>query len=175
MRGEKSPSPIYEGEDSIMAWFLDGKEACYEVPLVEKGESFCGILESYTKEHSAEYQSQALIDLAFDMRKKIKDFERIKKITIHTSHHTHFVIGTGSGDPQKFDPSATRETLDHSIMYIFAVALQDGKWDHVKSYLPERTRREDTVRLWKKIETVEDTYWTERYHCSDPKQKAFGC
>ena len=25
-------------------------------------------------------------------------------ITIHTSHHTHTVIGTGANDPQKFDP-----------------------------------------------------------------------
>ena len=24
--------------------------------------------------------------------------------------------------------------LDHSIMYIFAVALEDGDWHHVKSY-----------------------------------------
>jgi 2-methylcitrate dehydratase len=32
------------------------------------------------------------------------------------------------------DPNASRETLDHSIMYIFAVALEDGDWHHVKSY-----------------------------------------
>ena len=31
------------------------------------------ILETYTKEHSAEYQSQALIDLARNMHEKIKD------------------------------------------------------------------------------------------------------
>ena len=30
------------------------------------------------------------------------------------------------------DPNASRETLDHSIMYIFAVALEDGDWHHVK-------------------------------------------
>ena len=39
------------------------------------------------------------------------------------------------------DPNASRETLDHSIMYIFAVALEDGKWHHVKSYTPERANR----------------------------------
>ena len=32
------------------------------------------------------------------------------------------------------DPNASRETLDHSIMYIFAVALEDADWHHVKSY-----------------------------------------
>ncbi|NUM53791.1 MAG: MmgE/PrpD family protein [Candidatus Hydrogenedentes bacterium] len=174
MRGEGSPSPVYEGEDSIIAYMLDGANAAYEVPLPEPGEPKRMILESYTKEHSAEYQSQALIDLAFKMRAQIPDFESIEKITIHTSHHTHFVIGTGANDPQKMDPKASRETLDHSIMYIFAVALQDGRWHHVDSYAPERAARPDTVRLWHKIETREDAEWTQRYHSTDPKEKAFG-
>jgi 2-methylcitrate dehydratase len=174
MRGEKSPSPIYEGEDSVIAWMLGGKNAQYTVPLPEKGEAKRAILETYTKEHSAEYQSQALIDLAFKMRTQIQNFDEVESIVIHTSHHTHYVIGTGSGDPQKMDPKASRETLDHSIMYIFAVALQDGKWHHVDSYKPERASRPDTVKLWHKISTVEDAEWTKRYHDADPKKKAFG-
>ena len=38
MRGEGAPSPIYEGEDSIIAQILDGKNAKYAVPLPNKGE-----------------------------------------------------------------------------------------------------------------------------------------
>lgn len=177
MRGEGAPNPIYEGEDSVIAWMLAGRENRdheYLVPLPEPGEPKRAILESYTKEHSAEYQSQALIDLAFRMREKIADFEAIERILIHTSHHTHYVIGTGANDPQKMDPKASRETLDHSIMYIFAVALQDGRWHHIDSYTPRRARRPDTVRLWHKIETTEDPEWTRRYHSEDPNEKAFG-
>jgi 2-methylcitrate dehydratase len=59
-------------------------------------------------------------------------------------------------------------------MYIFAVALQDGKWHHEESYSEERRRRPDTVDLWQKIRTVEDPAWTERYHRSNPSEKAFG-
>lgn len=174
MRGEGAPSPIYEGEDSVIAWILAGPEAEYTVPLPAPGEPKRAILESYTKEHSAEYQSQAIIDLAFRMRENIDDLEAIDSIVLHTSHHTHYVIGTGAGDPQKMDPKASRETLDHSIMYILAVALQDGEWHHVRSYLPERAAREDTVRLWHKISTVEDPEWTRRYHEPDPAKRAFG-
>lgn len=174
MRGEGAPSPIYEGEDSVIAYMLDGKDGKYEVPLPEKGEEKRAILETYTKEHSAEYQSQALIDLARRMKTKISNFEDIKEIVIHTSHHTHYVIGTGAGDPQKMDPNASRETLDHSIMYIFAVALQDGTWHHVDSYAPERAKRADTVRLWHKIKTLEDPQWTEAYHAVDANKKRFG-
>lgn len=174
MRGEGAPSPIYEGEDSVIAWILDGPDAEYFVPLPEAGEEKRAILETYTKEHSAEYQSQALIDLAFRMREKIADFSQITDILIETSHHTHYVIGTGSNDPQKFDPNASRETLDHSIMYIFTVALEDGEWHHVKSYAPERANRPETVALWQKVHTVEDPKWTEWYHDQDPDKKRFG-
>ena len=174
IRGEESPSPIYEGEDSVIAWMLDGPGAQYDVTLPGPGESKHAILESFTKEHSAEYQAQASIDLAFRMRKKLSDFALIDKIIIHTSHHTHSVIGTGAADPQKFDPTASRETLDHSIMYIFAVALQDGRWHHVDSYAKERAARADTVRLWRNIETWEDAEWTRRYHETNPALKAFG-
>jgi len=174
MYGEDAPSPIYEGEDSVIAWMLDGPKARYIVPLPEPGEPKRAILDTYTKEHSAEYQSQALIDLSFRLREQVKDWDDVAEIVIETSHHTHYVIGTGSNDPQKFDPTASRETLDHSIMYIVAVALQDGFWHHVKSYTQERAQRPDTVRLWRKIRTVEDPRWTERYHATDPAVKAFG-
>jgi 2-methylcitrate dehydratase len=174
MRGEEAPSPIYEGEDSVIAWMLDGPEARYKVALPGAGEPKRAILESFTKEHSAEYQAQALIDLAFRMRKQIADLSLVEKVIIHTSHHTHSVIGTGANDPQKFDPKASRETLDHSIMYIFAVALQDGRWHHIESYTPERASRPDTIRLWRSVETREDEEWTRRYHAAEPAQKAFG-
>ena len=174
MRGEGAPSPIYEGEDSVIAYMLSGKNGKYEVPLPEVGEEKRAILETYTKEHSAEYQSQALIDLARKMKPKIKNFDDVDNIVIHTSHHTHYVIGTGANDPQKMDPNASRETLDHSIMYIFAVALQDGTWHHVNSYAPERAKRADTVALWHKISTVEDKQWTAWYHEQDPDKKRFG-
>jgi 2-methylcitrate dehydratase len=174
MRGEDSPSPIYEGEDSVIAWMLDGPSAHYRVPLPEPGESKRAILESYTKEHSAEYQAQALIDLAIRMRKNIADLSQIEKIVIHTSRHTHLVIGTGANDPQKMDPQASRETLDHSVMYIFAVALEDGCWHHVDSYAPARASRASTVHLWHSISTREDADWDRRYHSTDPATQAFG-
>jgi 2-methylcitrate dehydratase len=72
MRGEGAPSPIYEGEDSVVAWVLSGRTQAdskgrntvydpvyYEVPLPAPGEPKRAIMDSYTKEHSAEYQSQA--------------------------------------------------------------------------------------------------------------------
>ena len=174
MRGEGAPSPIYEGEDSVIARILDGKKALYKVPLPKKNEEKKAILETYTKEYSAEYQAQALIDIGKKLNKKIPNLNQIKKIDIFTSHHTHYVIGTGANDPQKMDPNASRETLDHSIMYIFAVALEDGNWHHVKSYTSARAKRKSTIKIWRSIKTHEDKRWTKKYHDPNPKKKSFG-
>jgi 2-methylcitrate dehydratase len=147
------------------------------VPLPEKGEVKRSILDTYTKEHSAEYQAQAWIDLARKLNREhpeITDPKNVESVVIHTSHHTHYVIGSGANDPQKYDPTASRETLDHSIPFIFTVALQDGAWHHVDSYAPERASRPDTVELWNKTTTLEDKEWTRRYHSIDPNEKAFG-
>ena len=177
MRGQTSPSPIYEGEDGVVAWLLDGPDARYEVPLPAPGEPKRAILSSYTKEHSAEYQAQAWIDLArrlFRANPEVADPLRVERIVIHTSHHTHYVIGSGAADPQKYDPAASRETLDHSLPYIFAVALQDGTWHHEASYTRERAARPDTVALWHKVTTVEDEEWTQRYHAAGAGQSYGG-
>ena len=37
MRGEGAPAPIYEGEDSVIAYMLDGKGGQYSVPLPAPG------------------------------------------------------------------------------------------------------------------------------------------
>ena len=85
MRGEGAPSPIYEGEDSVIARILDGKKANYKVPLPKVNETKKAILETYTKEYSAEYQAQAIIDIAKKLNKKIDKLQNIKKIDIYTS------------------------------------------------------------------------------------------
>ena len=174
MRGEGAPSPIYEGEDSVISRILDGYKGVYYVPLPKVRENKKAILETYTKEYSAEYQSQALIDIAKKLNKKIPNLKQIKKIDIYTSHHTHYVIGTGANDPQKMDPNSSRETLDHSIMYIFAVALEDANWHHIKSYTKKRANRKSTIKIWKSIKTHEDKKWTKKYHDQNPKKKSFG-
>src|SRR3546814_8876558 len=85
-----------------------------QVPLPEPGEPKRAILETYPKEHSAGYHGQALIDLAFRMRAKIPDLEAVEEIVLHSKRLTHLVMGSGAGDPEKYDPRASRETLDHS-------------------------------------------------------------
>jgi 2-methylcitrate dehydratase len=174
MRGLTAPSPIYEGQNGVIAWLLDGPDAVYSIPLPEAGESKRAILETCTKEYSAEYFTQAFIDLGRRVRNRIDDTTKIEKIVLLCNDDTHNFVGSGSQDPEKWNPHASRETLDHSLAYIFAVALQDGDWHHERSYERDRATRADTVELWQKITSVEDPQWTKRFHTTDPAEHALG-
>ena len=83
-------------------------------------------------------------------------------------------MGSGADDPEKYDPAASRETLDHSAMFIFAVALEDGVWHHETSYAPERAGRPETVALWRKIRTVEDAEWNARFYGREGLERDHG-
>ncbi len=175
MRGEKSPTPTYEGDQGIVAAFLGGEDSVYTVVLPKANEPKRAILETYTKQHSAGYHGQSAIDLACRLRRRIDDLEAIESIVLHVTRRAHRVMGSGANDPEKWDPNASRETLDHSLPFVFAIALQDGQWHHERSYEPERVRRPDTVRLWRKVETREDPEWTRRYEEPASLDKDHGC
>ena len=175
MRGEGAPSPIYEGEDSVIAWLLDGPNALYHVPLPAAGEPKRAILDSYTKEHSAEYQSQALIDLAFRMRGQIPDLGEDRE-----GHHPHQPSHArrdrhrrqrpaedgSEGEPRDAGP------FDHVHLRRRTAGRRAGiTWTATRR---SRAGRADTVRLWHKIETREDPEWTRRYRSTDPTEQAFG-
>ena len=176
MRGEGAPNPIYEGEDGVIAWMLAGPDAEYAGPPAlarraaarDPGDVHEGALGGVPGPGAD--RSRVRPPAAARRPRS----PRVREIVVHTSHHTHTVIGSGSNDPEKYDPDASRETLDHSIMYILAVALEDGRWHHEASYAPERAHRPSTVALWRKIRTVEDPAWTARYHEPDPARRAFG-
>jgi 2-methylcitrate dehydratase len=173
MHGLIGPNPVYEGEDSILARFLDGVGAAYKVRLPDAGESLRNILMTYPKEHAFEYQGQAIIDAVLEIKDQIPDISKIQKIILETSHHTHHVIGTDARDPQKVDPDAPRGTLDHSIMFAIARALQLGRWDEAVYDIAEHEK--PALRdLMLKVETRFDAEWERKYHSTEPTEQAMG-
>ena len=105
MRGETSPAPIYEGEDGVIAWLLDGPDASYRVPLPRRANQSgpsCGptrrnIPPSTRPRRSSTWPSAC--------GHRCRTWAQVRSIEIYTSHHTHNVIGTGSGDPRKVRPA----------------------------------------------------------------------
>ena len=155
----EAASPIYEGEDGFIAWLLSGPDAEYSVPLPETGEPKRAILDSFTKEHSAEYQSQALIDLAFRMRQKIPDIPDtnvIEKIVIHT-HESAIRIISKSG------PLNNPADRDHCLQYMTAVPLAFGNLvaEHYEDGFHAANPIIDELR--EKMEIHENPTYTKEY------------
>lgn len=183
MHGLKGPNPVYEGEDSIIRRFLDGKndpDASYKIALIDKGEKLRNIMMTYPKEHAFEYQGQAIIDMALEMVAHMPkksdgsvDWSEIDNILLVTSHHTDHVIGTGANDPQKVDPDSPRGTLDHSIMFAIARSMQLGRWDE-DVYDIAAHEKDELRHAMSIIRTTQDAEWERRYHSTDPKEQSFG-
>jgi len=173
MRGETSPSPVYEGESGVIAYMLDGPEACYTVSLPEPGQPLRAILGTFTKAYAAVNHAQAFIDLAFDLRQQV-DLSRVSDVVIHTNSAVHHIVGSGANDSEKYNPDASRETRDHSLSYIVAVALEDGRFHHEHSYTSERAHRPTTIDLWHKVRSVIDPAWEALYRQARRERPALG-
>jgi 2-methylcitrate dehydratase len=126
-RGMTGPPQPFEGSSGI--W--DQVTGPFELHFpVNDGEYV--IEDVHTKIRPAEYNAQGPIDLALDVR-QVVDLAAIESIAVETYHLAYHEIGM---DAAKWDPR-TRETADHSLPYLIAVALVDGVIDR-QSCSPER-------------------------------------
>jgi 2-methylcitrate dehydratase len=173
MRDEASPSPAYEGESGVIAYMLDGPDARYQVSLPAPGEPLGAILQTFTKAHAAVNHAQAFIDLALELRAGV-DLSRVREAVVRTNSAVHNIVGSGANDPEKSNPDASRETLDHSLSYTVAVALEDGWFHHERSYAQERAHRPGTIALWRKVRSVVDPLWEAEYRRARPERPALG-
>ena len=71
----------------------------------------------------SEFHSQSPITAAIELRQQIAA-EDIESVIVHTYHFTWSEIGSG---PEKWHPT-TRESADHSLPYILAAVLIDGRF-----------------------------------------------
>ncbi len=90
-----------------------------------------------TKLYPTEGNSQAILKLFADVREGFPP-AAIEHIAIETYHRAWHEIGGGQGDhAEKWDPQ-TRETADHSLPYLVAVMLADGRIDHTAAFSLQR-------------------------------------
>ena len=81
------------------------------------------ILKTSIKYWPAEYHSQSAIEAALHIRNQISDLSQVKSMVIESHDASVDIIGS---EPEKWRPQQ-RETADHSLPYITAVALIDGE------------------------------------------------
>jgi 2-methylcitrate dehydratase len=149
--GMTGPAPIFEGQmgfekelgvslGEVATMFDKKKEA-----MPGKGPASM-ILKTSVKYWPAEYHSQSAIEAALFLRKEIGDPSKIKSVRIESHDASVDIIGS---EPEKWKPE-TRETADHSLPYITAIALIDGVVTE-KQFQPERFT---DPKIWKFLENV---------------------
>jgi 2-methylcitrate dehydratase len=148
--GMTGPGPIFEGQMGFekqlgVALGNLGEKFAVPLPKSEHGRAAM-ILKTSIKYWPAEYHSQSAIEAALFLRKEIADPARIKSVTIESHDASVDIIGS---EPEKWKPN-TRETADHSLPYITAIALIDGDVAN-KQFEPERFA---DPQVWKFLETV---------------------
>jgi 2-methylcitrate dehydratase len=150
--GMTGPAPIFEGQM--------GFEKELGVSLGNVGEKFVKrpdakapeegtaamILKTSIKYWPAEYHSQSAIEAALFLREQIGEGAEVKSMTIESHDASVDIIGS---EPEKWKPE-TRETADHSLPYITAIALIDGQVTE-RQFQPERFT---DPKIWKFLEKV---------------------
>ena len=149
--GMTGPAPIFEG--------AMGFEKELGVSLGKVGEVFdkkeeavpdegpaSMILKTSIKYWPAEYHSQSAIEAALFLRREIGDPAKIRSVRIESHDASVDIIGS---EAEKWKPE-TRETADHSLPYITAIALIDGEVTE-KQFQPERFTE---PAIWKFLEEV---------------------
>lgn len=136
--GMTGPAPIFEGamgfEKELGVSLGNVKEVFDKTKEAMPGEGPASmILKTSIKYWPAEYHSQSAIEAALFLRNQISDLSQVKTMVIESHDASVDIIGS---EPEKWRPQS-RETADHSLPYITAVALIDGEVTD-KQFAPER-------------------------------------
>jgi len=150
--GMTGPSEIFEGE---MGFFNQVAGGPFEVATMggESGnynaDDFM-IVKTYVKHFSAEYHSQSAIEAALILREQLGgNWQSIESITIESFNAAVEII---AGFKEHWAPTS-RETADHSMPYITAATLMDGKLD-LDSFTPERIHDPVLRELIQKVKVI---------------------
>jgi 2-methylcitrate dehydratase len=151
--GMTGPTEAFEGFNG--AW--DQVTGKFDLgPMGGGGRSFA-IERTNLKFFPSEYHSQAPMWMALNLRSQVQVSE-IAQIDVKTYHIAFSEIGS---EPEKWNPQ-TRETADHSLPYLLALALMDGEI-RVDSFTPDRMHDPATIDLMRRIRISESDEFTARF------------
>jgi 2-methylcitrate dehydratase len=117
--GLSGPEPIFTGDGGFFAAI--GGEPLHLDPFGGFGRAF-KIIENSFKKFPLGFFAQTAVDAAIQVRQSLPSVESIKEVTLQT---VQAAVDIMAGDVEKWHP-ANRETADHSLPYVVAVALMYG-------------------------------------------------
>jgi 2-methylcitrate dehydratase len=143
MRGITGPLEVFEGNKG----FMDSIAGQFEIDWSH--ENLEGVRQTIIKKYNAEIHSQSAIEAVLELREKeIFQAENVESVSIEIFDVAYHIIGGGDeGDKRTV---WTKEEADHSLPYIIAAAILDGKV-MPEQYELERIHRRDIQELLSRV------------------------
>jgi 2-methylcitrate dehydratase len=152
--GMTGPPEPFTGKDGL----LERVWPSFDLDLTQRDPS--AIERASLKRHPACYWGQVPVDLVTELRSRV-ELEAVTAIDVETCESAWRTIGGGRGDAaEKWRPS-TRETADHSMPYLMAVAWLDGRLGE-RAFEPQRLSDPAVLNLIDRITVRERVDLTAR-------------
>ncbi len=141
-KGMTGPEEVFEGK----AGFFNSTGIRFDItPFADSADAY-RIMKARVKAFPAGYFSQSAIEAILNLRSQISDLEAIKEIRLQTFPAGYEVMGSGEAN---WRPE-TRESADHSLPFVMAVALMEGGVE-IRHYDELYYKRPDVRALMQKI------------------------
>jgi len=158
--GMTGPAPIFEGQhgfEKLVSGPLHLGGPFAEEPGNHSSGDFM-IMRTSIKYWPAEYHSQSAIEAALELRREITDIEAIEAVSIESHDAAVDIIGSGA---ERWRPTS-RETADHSLPYIVAVALIDGEIT-ASQFEESRFTEPKLLNLLSRVSVTRNAELSQRY------------
>jgi 2-methylcitrate dehydratase len=141
-KGMTGPEEVFEGK----AGFLSSTGIRFEIrPFADSADAY-RIMKARLKAFPSGYFSQSAVEAILNLRSQIPDLDDIKEIQLQTFPAGYEVMGSGEANWQP----ETRESADHSLPFVMAVALMEGNLE-IRHYDQMYYKRPDVRALMQKI------------------------
>jgi 2-methylcitrate dehydratase len=141
-KGMTGPEEVFEGK----AGFLNSTGIHFEIrPFADSADTY-RIMKARLKAFPSGYFSQSAIEAILNLRSQIPDLDDVKEIRLQTFPAGYEVMGSGEANWQP----ETRESADHSLPFVMAVALMEGIVE-IRHYDQMYYKRSDVRTLMQKI------------------------
>jgi 2-methylcitrate dehydratase len=141
-KGMTGPDEVFEGK----AGFFNSTGIRFEIKPFADSAGAYRIMRARLKAFPSGYFSQSAIEAILELRPQIQDLDAIKEIRLQTFPAGYEVMGSGEAN---WRPE-TRESADHSLPFVMAVALMEGNLE-MRHYEQLYYKRPDVRQLMQKI------------------------
>ena len=141
-KGMTGPEEVFEGK----AGFLSSTGIRFEIRSFADSAETYRIMKARLKAFPSGYFSQSAIEAILNLRSEIPDLDDVKEIRLQTFPAGYEVMGSSEANWQP----ETRESADHSLPFVMAVALMEGIVE-TRHYDQIYYKRSDVRALMQKI------------------------